>query len=530
MKKYLLGAALTAAAGMGTAHAAITLIGGKPVIDPADTYQIFLSGASAQRVFLEQLMLDSTVPAANKICSGTVYKFSDDTGGSNQNAYLCVGNLANPALAPLLAGAKKNILLYKRSSGGSIMGITPVINEALTSANIAFLRVSPTSPTTTVGQPTTSGVTPCTTVTATTFTCPYVEGTSASHVSSTWTKPDFGSSDVDPLRFNGTNLPTGFPPVTAAGVAQLQVRHAFSQNFGIVVNDIFYAALQQAQGKVVGNFTAAQMPSLTTGEVKNILTGALPASLTSVIPAGQSLHVCGRTNGSGTKAATAVAFMNYTCVAGAQSPKADTGATLDDFTSGVNVLVHQMSSSGDLEECLAELNAGSNTVGTKFNNIWTTTLAGKTTRFALGYQGTENNADPLAHKPYRFIKINGFQPTLTNVYNNNYVTGALKYTDWLDATFQYNKSATSHLINAANPLFVSGKLEIINEMIKEAGNPVVVKALNIPQATHTWGQAGFMGSKLFWPPASIAKPVNQWVHKVGVAPNVTINNCAKPTL
>ena len=512
MKKLLLGAALTAAMAAGAANAAITLVGGKPVINPADTYQVFLSGASAPRVFLEQLMLDSTVPVANRICTGTVYKFQDDGSGSNQNAYFCVGNTANPTLAPFLTGARKNILLYKRSAGGSIFGVTPIINNALTSANIPFLRVSPTSPTTTVGQPATSGVTPCTALSATTFRCTYADGTATSHASSTWTKPDFGVSDVDPGKFVGSNVPAGFPAVTAAGLATMQIRTGFSQNFGIITNVRFRNALQAAQGRLVGSELVANQPTLTPAQVSSILRGVLPAGLPA-IPAGQSLHICGRTNGSGTKAATAIKFLNFPCVAGAASPKADTGTAPD---AAGTILVHQMASSGDLDECMAEMDSGVNTVGTKFNNIWGA-------RYAIGYQGTENNANNA--KAYRFIKINGFEPTLLNVFNNRYI-------DWVESTYQYNKTATSHLFQTSNPLFVANKLQVVNEIIKAAGNPVVIGKLNVPDATHTWGQAGFMASPVNYVAPlvlNLAAPANRYSYATR-SPALPTNNCKVPAI
>ena len=47
MKKLVLGAAVSAAMFGGVAQAAITLEAGKPVITPANTYEVYLSGSSA---------------------------------------------------------------------------------------------------------------------------------------------------------------------------------------------------------------------------------------------------------------------------------------------------------------------------------------------------------------------------------------------------------------------------------------------------------------------------------------------------
>ncbi len=474
MKKLYLGAAVTAALFSGVANAA------PPVINPATTYEIFLSGASAPRVFLEKLLTDATVPVANRLCANpaAVIKFQDNVNGANQNAYYCVGNTANPVLAPLLTGVKKNILLYKRSSGGSIYGVNPIVLDTLAGGQVAFLKIDPTC----------------------TGTGPYVcAGTQLK-------TPDFGVSDVDPGKFTGSNYPlpapAGWTPITAAGVAKLNVLSGPSQVFGIVVNTTFRNALQAAQGKVVGSELAANQPSLTSLQVANILKGTYTAGAgLPALTAGKSLHMCGRTNGSGTKATTAIKFLNYPCAAGAASPKADTGAA----TTAGTVLVHQMASSGNLDECLSELNSGTNTVGTAFNNIWGAA-------WAIGYQGTENNANgnvltPV--KPYRFVKINGVASTLANVFANT-------YKDWTDLTFQYNKT---HVFDA-------NELAIVKEIIKEAGQPTVVGKLDDPDATHIFGQAGYMGSPVFWTPATpnLPNPVNRYSHATRV-PALPVNDC-----
>ena len=101
MKKLMLGAAISAALLSGVANANITLDGsGKPVITPADTYEIYLSGASAAQNFIDLLLTSTKIPVANRICNFTkvIYKYSDNGNGRDQNAYLCELNPFNPAL------------------------------------------------------------------------------------------------------------------------------------------------------------------------------------------------------------------------------------------------------------------------------------------------------------------------------------------------------------------------------------------------------------------------------------------------
>ncbi len=565
MKKLVLGIAASAALVAGTANAAITLVGGKPAITPQDTYQLYLSGASAPRVFIEQSMIRSGTGA---ICTGTVYVFKDNGNGTNQNAYYCVGNTANTSIANLLTGTRKNILLYKRSAGGSAFGIQPIINESIstntTANNIPFLKIANPPLTSLIGgRPQVAGsyVTNCagpvaiaataTTLAQQVYTCTYADGTfgtgpndTAAHPSSFWTRADYGVSDVDPVQFSGSNTPAGFAAVTAAQVTtNLDVRSAFSQNFGIIVNVRLRDALQNQQFAATSTCrstareTAACQPNLTAAQVQSIMRGILPAASTGVsgfpaMPTGQSLHICGRTNGSGTKAATMVKFLNYPCSTALQ-PKADTGAALD---STGNVLVHQMGSSGNLDDCMTDLNAGTNAANT-FNNVWTANLGGSTARYAIGYQGTENNANGAAvpTKPYRFIKVNGFAGTLANAFNNTYSTAVPKgsaYIDWVDSTYQYNKTASSHLQLTTHPLYVANTKNLINQMIALTGSPSVIGKLDAPGATHIWGQAGFMANPILWPgltrTASLPNPINRWAH--APAGSTTINNCVIPTL
>jgi len=66
---------------------------------------------------------------------------------------------------------------------------------------------------------------------------------------------------------------------------------------------------------------------------------------------------------------------------------------------------------------LRELDAGVNTIGTAFNNTYTTGGA----RWAIGVQGLEKNANQA--EAWRFVKIDGIAPTLANVAKG-------KYHDW----------------------------------------------------------------------------------------------------
>ncbi len=510
MKKLILGAAVSTALFGGAAQAAITVDGnGIPVINAATTYEIFLSGSSAAQPFIESLMTSSKIPAINRICDSTqlIYKFSDTaTVGKDQNAYLCVLNTANPALKGLAAG-KTNLLLYKRNNGGSAQGVNPVVADTA----IDFLKVD-TAANCAVASTGVAGAS------FTKLNCTYTAGNA---LLSNSQKPDFGMSDVDPAQFFGQNTPLGFAPISATDVDKLTVNAAGALVFGVPVTKKLRNAMQEAQfgvkHKCVGAETAACMPSLSSAQIASIFTGKLSSwkqlklangsdlfSYASAAnkPASDRLHICRRTNGSGTGAQFGVKFLNYPCSDVATPQASETGALPEAIAKAQ---VHENSSAGVVSECLSELDSGTDTVGTAFNNTYGA-------RWAIGIQGTEHNAS--GSYDYRYIKIDGVEPTLDQV-----VRG--KYKDWVELTYQYNKT---HVFDASEK-------EVVDELIKQAGNPVVMAATNLA-AVHTWGQGGFLATPQFFAaPASgiIAKdrPVNPFSH--GTTDAAT-NNCRMPAI
>ncbi len=515
MKKLILGAAVSTALFSGAAQAAITVNGsGIPVINPADTYEIFLSGSSAAQPFLESLLTSSTVPVANRICDSSrlIYKFSDTaTVGKDQVAYLCVLNTQNPALTGLAAG-KTNLLLYKRNNGGSAQGVSPVIDDTA----IDFLKVDNAGncAVTATGRAGAS---------FTKLNCAY---TSGNPTLSNPKRPDFGISDVDPIQFRGDNTPSGFSDVTADGVRNLTVRAAASQVFGIAVSKKLRNAMQSAQfgarsacvTNPVTSETVACMPSLNSAQIASIFTGKLSSwkqlklGATSNLydatsgtnkPASDRLHICRRTSGSGTQAQLGIKFMGYPCNDVATPPATATSPDLIETIARAQV--HAMSSAGAMSECLSELDSGTNTVGTSFNNTYGA-------RWAIGIQGSELNANRASD--WRFIKIDGVEPTLDNVANG-------KYKDWVELTYQYNNAHT----------FDTSERAIIDEVIRESGNPNVMGATNLT-AVHSWGKSGFLATPASFPAlgtglVTSARPINPFSHSTTSA---ATNNCRIPAV
>ena len=518
MKKLALSLATSAVLLSGAAEAAIQVdANGLPVINPADTNIIYLSGASAARKFMEELFTNSSVPAAEALCDSTqpIWKYKDSINGKKQNAYLCTLSTANPALAGL---AKPNLLIYKRNEGGSAQGVAPVIADAKGLANsaIEFLKIDAAGCSlsaapvagTSLGQ----------------ISCNYNLNDSTQYVMHT---PDFGVSDVDPAQFRGGNRPNGFSDVSLNDIGLLTVQGVAAQVFGIPVTTGLRNALQEAQvaaGKlpdtcVAGDETEKCMPSLSREQIASIYAGNIakwsqfkftdtngnPQDLfnfASSQPGSPIVHICRRVHGSGTQAQHGIKFLNYPCADSATAPKEGNDGIPEFFGQSV---VHQLSSSGDVTDCLNELDSGVDQPnGFALNPAYT---GG---RWAVGIQALEKNAN-LADS-FRFIKVDGVAPTLANVVNGSYY-------DWVELTFQYAK----------NHAWAGDNKTIADAAIASAGNPVVLAALN-QKFVHTFGASGILAVPTLYsatPELDLARPVNPFTHATSTR---GVDNCRIPTV
>ncbi len=522
MKKLVLGAAISAAM-MSNAAMAETAIDNNnlPVIDDASTYTVYLSGASAARKFIEELLTNTGVSPSDAICDSTkpIWKYKDSINGKKQNAYLCDINKSNPGLSGL---GKANLLIYKSSENGSAQGVSPIVAAAkgLPSA-IPFLKIDASLCTTSLTGVPAAG-------TLGSITCTYSQDDAAINVQVT---PDFGISDVDPGQFRGLNTPAGFGQVSKADVALLKVQATAALTFGVPVTKNLYYALQEAQfGKgdtCVENETEACMPSLTKHQIASIHTAQLISWDQLVTSSGDGLftfasakyqpdnaaignggafpdtvHICRRVPGSGTQAQHGIKFLHYPCTDAATSPASDSGSATED--DGVT-LVHEMSGSGDVTDCLNELDSGvDGDAGNDFENVF-----GK--RWAIGIQSLEKNA--TLGDDFRFVKVDGVSPTLANVASG-------KYYDWAELTFQYSKT---HGWDA-------GDQAVADAVIKSAGNPVVLAALNTSFDHTIFGQSGYMAVPTLHDAetdGSIdpAAPVNPYTHATEGA---STDNCRVP--
>lgn len=445
--------------------------------------EIFMSGASAQDKGIAALFQDLCV-------TGTLDVYKDVANpakpGKAHSAFFC--NIDSTKVAGLSTTNPK-VLFHKRSAGGSAQGVNPVIDEqAIDAMVINNGNCTNTAP----------GEYQCT-IGAAGDLVPVIS--------------DAGVSDVNPEMFVGENTPAGSVDVDATTVAsKMTVKGAAALVFGVPVTTTLRNALQEAQFGVadacVGSDTEACMPNLTSNQVASIISGSVKSwsdftvggtpltSIATTTPSSTDVTVCRRTNGSGTQAQMNAKFLNYPCTAGAQEPAA-TGSPF----FGPNIILN--SGSGDVTLCLNDKNNGTNLSGTNFTSQ---------TAWAVGVQSTEKNAD--LGDDFRFIKIDGYAPTLENA-------AAGRYSDVVEQTFQWRKSG-------ALPL-TGDKLTIVDTIASNASAPSILATKLNTKFNHTFGQAGYLALSTNGftgaIPFDATNPVTPYTHAPAGLP---LDNCRAP--
>ncbi len=532
MKKKILGAAITAVLMAGNAHAVLPTIA-------SDTTVIYLSGASASLDYVNKLLTSSAVPTADRFCDTNqeVWRFNDTIDGKTQNAFYCTKAGTNPSLA----GAKSHLLIYKRSEGGSAMGVTPLISNA--TVNFLNITGNATCAQTTAAVAANPLATPPVAAVVGAAACTYdTFGTVATQF--TAAIPDFGMSDVDPIQFRGNNVPAGYSPVTADDLNALTVKGASAVVFGEPVTLQLFQALQAAQistGQLpgtctVGLKTEACLPNLTSAQIASIHSGSWTswnsikvgttglglydwtvANAATYKPATADVHVCRRVDGSGTQAQHGIVFLNSPCAEASSStaPAHDQGSSEGDGFA----MVHELETSGGVSDCLDTLNTATQKSASAFTNYWKTGSTGDANgaavtggaRWAVGIQSLEKSS-----ANFEFVKVDGVAPTLANVVNGT-------YHDWVENTFQYNVTHYAGL--------TTDKKAVVDGIIAKAALPEVMAALNTG-FVHTAGNGAYLAvPSLFAPEANgaynSARPVNPYSR---ATPSAAIENCRVPTI
>lgn len=399
---------------------------------PASIPQVFMSGATAQNGGINNVV--------RLLCQdGTLDAYS--TG--KQTAYVCTVK-AGSSLG--IAYDNTAIAIHKESNGGSGNGIDPLT----AGTTLAFVDLSPIV----------AGQTACTVDTLssipaagalaaeTVWNCPSTQTVAR--------VPQIGFSDVDPPVLGKSNS-------GAAGTLSL-----FSPNqltFGVAVSLPLYRALQTAQG-LVQDDSAANAPSLSNAQVQRLFQSGKVNTGSIVGIAGDTnrIYPLRRGASSGTQKTAETYFFNLNIKAPQFSVNtfapasasfnsvaaSDTGCgtALAAPTSASTIFAG--SSNEEVVNCLNRHGAGSRYA-----------VANLTTEF----NAFANPASPAAAidtnypTAFRFVKLNGYLPTVGNVVRGRY-------------------SYFSEQVITALSTVAGAPLDVLNAFVAELGNATNVVAIN----------------------------------------------------
>ncbi|MBI3545019.1 MAG: hypothetical protein HY081_00270 [Gammaproteobacteria bacterium] len=523
--------------------------------DPVGSVVLWHAGASASTASVQTAVVSAYCDAAQAV------DILEDARTVGKPAFWTVACIGKSTLPATLAG--KKILWNKRDEGGSGVGVGPL---AL-STPIGFMKPSTGAGNNCPAVSSTRLITG-TTITAniwncTNFTYSLTPPVAASYglndadpaADAVARVPDIGTSDIEPDKFTSTfsfNVPkadfnldgviNAADTLATYDATGLTKDSLAALTFGIPVNILMYQDLQREQfptghplfsdcnpaGATYGTIASSAsnanaekcMPSLTGNEIRSVYMkgGAIRSStdLQYETPFGSAafttlaatlngatdntIQICRRVNGSGTQAQFNAIMLGYPCDAtfdGAiDSLQPEAAGPLATF-------VTENEGSGDVEKCLNDFNNGTNTTGQN---------SALRKRWAVGIQSMEKNAPSGAGaytNAYRFIKVDGFAPTLANVHAGDYYDVAAQ-------SLQYKTGAPAVTVDAYSSLK------------PEFQNPLNLPDLNKLQA---FGTAGWMAlpSATNTPDAvlNLARPVS-WYRRVSFSG--AGNTCALPSM
>lgn len=240
---------------------------------PSGTTTIYVSGASA----VDNFFADTVNTMMNNV---TAIRAADD---GDYRAYLGTSN----GVTGVADGT--NVLLIKRSTGGSVFGVNPVARtEKITTLDLDN----------------------CTDVSGTDPDYDWECGTKGDdNGAAAGLAPDFGLSDVEPNMFQGFNLKAGGTALSAAELSALVSQPVNQQGMGIVATDAVAATT---------HISRAQYGAMLAGRL---------ASWSQVDGTDEPVIVCRRTNGSGTQASYNWFFSGFPCNTATNGFVANTPAT-----------------------------------------------------------------------------------------------------------------------------------------------------------------------------------------------------------
>lgn len=451
-----LSLAISAALLQGASLSALAYV---PTSPNDSTYNIYFGGATASNLTLRQTIIE-------QMCDEGAGSIETFTVGSHVNpTQWSVACHVTSAKITGLPTSPARVIFHKTNQGGSGTGVNPVEQET----ELPYMIVSTTGgyvdrdgDTNATANCATSGTALSTPApTSRTYTDYACAGGQTEGV-----VPDGGTSDIEPNKFFGINTTSGSDPYQNLG--NLTVHSVAHLAFGVPITKDLRDSLQRVlfpttsvchptnagYGSGVGSNAESEacMVSLTTNEIRSLLTGAVtswanvritpagsstPAQLTAAVtaaggtlPTDNKVQICRRVEGSGTQAQSNAILVGWPCDTDSDglNVKLPAAATVP-FTGPVVV---KNSGSGDVRKCLNDYNNGTSTMSNPVKPD-----AAATKRWAVGIQSLENNMN-LADG-YRFVKIDGYAPTLKNIHSGNYTDWAAQSVQWRSntATFEF---------------------------------------------------------------------------------------------
>lgn len=440
---------------------------------------IRLSGATAHDAGLLLLLRNTTTGA--QICKPNTLDVYQDAS-KNNTLYYCEGGANSGFASGAIAANKKYIAILKESDGGSGVGVAPLVRTGptynvvdLTTVTRDWLDATDADVIAAAGTP----------VAVSGAFSAYTSHLNIANGNTTQVgNADAGISDVEPLRFQ--NLYT--PALTAAELNSLTVNGISGVIFGTPVTKAVYERLQALQfptsspcnpnnagydglATITTNASSeACMPSLSRDTIGAIFTGqitkwsqiqsaqdpAVNAFNVTVSFAGREANALAsdditiqrRVATSGTQRSNEIYFSSAGCIAGAPAflSKTDPRVTENSGTSNV----------------VSGLNADN--------------TADK------GSIGTLTSERPASNTTgYRFIKINGYAPSLLNVVKGN-------YDFFFESTIQWRRIAVGGM-----PAITLAKRNVMSAIVNQLGKPSVVATLD-QGLVDAFGRTGLVGN------------------------------------
>lgn len=380
---------------------------------------LYVGGSTAADTVLENLFkLDD---AAYRLCmpgSLDIYYYKSSSGAITQRALTCTAAFTSGSY---ITTDSTRIAVLKESTGASINGIInvadatalPFINLVNGNLATACAAVSVVGTTLPAGTGSYYG-----------RDCGHVNGSTASTVSLANFSPKAGISDVEPELFVGTGGVTD-----NHNIALTRKRAALVTTLSPTVSVPLFTALQRAYGyvsdtAVEDTSSLSTIPSLPSSILRAIfngqsvlfademnINGAKLNTKLSGFSGGNDIYICRRGDSAGAMISFKANFLNQGCSPNALNikfvaPDAQWGDDPSCTSSGCTWgsayyadYVFAGSTAEDVRNCM-DYNSSQG-------------------RLAIGVDTTESKPDTASHR-YRYIKLDGAEPTLKAVMEGQY--------------------------------------------------------------------------------------------------------------